>query len=195
MAQEMVLKAPGLRLLAQRIAGSRHSDVLELGSPNPANIDYLSQYQCVFHIGDLPQALVEDPGMSGPEEERDVQSAVDRVLVYKDSLRFDAIFAWNLFDYLDVPTVRAVTRRIGQHCRAGTLLHLTTTNRETIPDEPGKFTIVDEQHFRFERAGMGVRSGVKHTPRGLERIMPGFRFQHSFLLDSNVMQEFIFSHG
>ena len=194
MVPEMVFKAPGLGLLAQRIAGTRHSDILDLGSPNAANIDYLSQYSCVFHIGDLPRALAEDPGMSGPEEERDVRSAVDRVLAYEDGLRFDAIFVWNLFDYLDAPTVRAVAHRIGQYCRSGTLLYLTTTNSETIPDEPGKFTIVDEQHFRFERAGEGTRSGVTHTPRGLERIMPGFRFQHSFLLDDNIMQDFLFSH-
>ena len=34
---------------------------------------------------------------------------------------------------------------------------------------------------------------MKHTPRGLERIMPGFRLQHSFLLESG-MQDYLFSH-
>lgn len=190
---EMVFKTPGLGLLAQRIADTRQSDILDLGPPCGANIDYLSQYPCVLHIGDLPQALTEDPGMSGPEEERDVGSAVERVLAYDDDLRFDAIFVWNLFDYLDAPTVLAVTRRIGRYCRTGTLLYLMTSNGETIPDEPGRFTIVDEQHLRFQPTGMGTRSGMKHTPRGLERIMPGFRFQHSFLLEHD-MQDYLFSH-
>ena len=190
---ERVLKAPGLGLLAQQIAGVRSSDILDLGPPIPANIDYLSQYPCVLHIGDLARTLTEDPGMSGPEEERDVPSAVGRALAYRDGLRFDAIFVWDLFDYLDAPTVRAVTGRIGRYCRTGTLLYLTTSNSETIPDEPGRFMIVDEQHLRFRRMGMGTRSGMKHSPRGLERIMPGFHLQHSFLL-GNDMQDYLFSH-
>ena len=114
----MVFRAPGLGLLAQQIAGVRSSDVLDLGPPSPANIDYLSQYPCVLHIGDLARALAEDPGMSGPEEERDVPSAVERVLAYEDGLRLDAILAWNLFDYLDAPTVRAVMGRIGRYSAA-----------------------------------------------------------------------------
>lgn len=189
----MVFRAPGLGLLAQKIAGVRSSDILDLGPPSPANIDYLSQYPCVLHIGDLARALAEDPGMSGPEEERDVRSAVERALAYEDGLRLDAIFAWDLFDYLDAPTVRAVMGRIGRYCRTGTLLYLTTSNDETIPDEPGRFTIVDELHLRFQRVGMGTRSGMKHSPRGLERLMPGFRLQHSFLL-GNGLQDYLFGH-
>ena len=189
----MVFTAPGLELLAQQIASVRHLDILDLGSPCAANVDYLSQYPGVLHIGDLARALADDPGMSGPEEERDAQSAVERLLVYEDGLRFDAIFVWDLFDYFDTPTVRAVMRRIGRYCRTGTLLYLTTSNGESIPDEPGRFMIVDERHLRFQPMGMGTRSGMKHSPRGLERIMPGFHLQHSFLL-GNDMQDYLFSH-
>lgn len=189
----MVFKSPALRLLAQQTAGVRNADILDLGPPSPENIGYLSEYPCVLHIADLSRTLADDPGMSGPEEERDVPSAVERILAYEDDLRFDAILAWNLFDYLDAPTVRAITHQIGHYCRTGTLLYLTTSNGDTIPDEPGRLTIVDEQHLRFERTGMGTRNGMKHTPRGLERIMPGFRLQHSFLLE-NGMQDYLFSH-
>ena len=190
---EMVFKAPGLELLARGIAGVRRSEVLDLGSPCGPNIDYLSQYGGVLHIGDLPRALADDPGMSGPEEERDVRSAVERVLAYEDGLRFDAVIVWDLFDYLDAPTVRAIMDRIGRYCRTGTLLYLMTSNGETIPDEPGRFMIVDERHIRFRPTGTGTRRGMKHSPRGLERIMPGFHLQHSFLL-GNEMQDYLFSH-
>ena len=190
---ETVFRTPGLGLLVQQIAGVGSSDVLDLGPPSPANIDYLSQYPCVLHIGDLARALAEDPGMSGPEEERDVRGAVERVLAYEDGLRLDAILAWDLFDYLDAPTVRAVMGRIGRYCRTGTLLYLTTSNDKTIPDEPGRFTIIDALHLRFQRVGMGSRSGMKHSPRGLERLMPGFHLQHSFLL-GNGRQDYLFGH-
>ena len=192
-APERVLRAPGLELLAGHIAGCRRSDILDLGSASRANVEYLSQFSCVLHIGDVSRALAEDPDMVAPEEERDVEGAVDRAIVFGEHTRFDAIFAWDLFDYLDEATSRAVMRRVGGHCRTGTLLYLTTSNGETIPDRPGRFTIVDERSLRVERAGAGTRSGMKHSPRGLERIMPGFRLHHSFLL-GHQMQDYLFIH-
>ena len=190
---EVVFRSPALELIAHQIAGARRSDILDLGTPRGANIDYLSQYPCVLHFGDLPRALTDDPGMSAPEEERDVDRVVGRVIEYRENVRFDAVFVWNLFDYLDASTIRAVTRRMGAYCRTGTLLYLMTSTGETIPDEPGHFTIVDERHLRFQSEGIGTRDGMRYSPRGLERIMPGFRLRHSFLLE-NDMQDYLFSH-
>ena len=190
---EFVFKSPGLELLARQVAGAQRSQILDLGVPRGANLDYLAQFPCVLHFGDLPRALDEDPGMSSPEEERDVAGAVDRVLDYGDGLRFDTVLAWDLFDYLDGSTVAVIARRLSRFCRTGTLLYLTTSNRDTISDAPGRFTIVDDRHLRFERAGIGTRDGRKHSPRGLERIMPGFHLRHSFLLE-HEMQDYLFSH-
>ena len=188
----MVLKAPGLEWVVQRIATRRRPEILDLGSACGANVDYLSQFPCVLHIGDISRALADDPEMSTPEEERDVEGVVERLIAYDDA-RFDAIFAWDLFDHIDAETSRALMRRVGDHCRTGTLVYLTVSNGETIPDAPGRFTIVDERHLRFERMGAGTRDGMKHSPRALERILRGFRLQHSFLL-GHQMQDYLFSH-
>lgn len=201
MAPEFVFSAPGLERVATRIATSRRSGILDLGPPSRANVEYLSQFSCVLHIGDLFRALDEEPDMLVPvderdpevEDERDLESAAERLLAYKDGTRFDAVFAWNLLDYLDEALSRAVMRRIGRYCRTGTLVYLTISNRETIPDQPGRFTIVDEQHLRFQRVGIGTRSGMQHSPRALQRMMPGFRLQHSFLL-RHELQDYLFSH-
>ena len=189
----MVLRTPGLELVAAQVAAMRRPDILDLGSPCLGNVEYLSQFSCVLHIGDISRALADEPEMAEPEEERDVEGIVERLIEYEDDLRFDAIFVWDLFDHLDPEVTRALMRRVGRHCRTGTLLYLTTSNEEMIPDAPGRFTIVDERHLRFERLGVGTRSGMRHSPRGLERIMPGFRLQHSFLL-GHEMQDYLFSH-
>ena len=190
---ETVFASPALELIAHQIASARRSDILDLGTPRGANIDYLSQYSCVLYFGDLPRALNDDPGMSAPEEERDVEGVVGRVIEYKEGVCFDAVFVWNLFDYFDSVTIRAVASRIGEYCRTGTLLYLMTSNGETIPDEPGNFTIVDEKHLRFQSGSIGTRDGMRYSPRGLERIMPGFRLRHSFML-ANDMQDYLFNH-
>lgn len=201
MAPEFVFSAPGLERVATRIAASPRSGILDLGPPSRANVEYLSQFSCVLHIGDLFRALAEESDMLVPvderdpevEDERDLEGAAERLLAYKDGTRFDAVFAWDLLDYLDEALSRVVMRRIGRYCRTGTLVYLTISNRETIPDRPGRFTIVDEQHLRFERLGLGTRSGMRHSARALQRMMPGFRLQHSFLL-RHELQDYLFSH-
>ena len=189
----MVFKAPGFELVAGRIAAHQRTVILDLGSPCRANVDYLSQFSCVLYIGDISRALNDDPEMSVPEEERDLEGIVERLIAYGDDIRFDAILSWDVFDYMDTETSTAIMHRIGRYCRTGTLLYLTTSNGDSIPDEPGRYTIVDEQHLRFERRGTGTRTGMKHSPRALERIMRGFRLQHSFLL-GHAMQDYLFSH-
>ena len=193
-APDMVFKAPGFERVAERIAGHPRSKILDLGSPSRANVDYLSQFSCVLHIGDVSRALADDPEVSVPEEERDLDGLAGRLIAYAEDVRFDAIFAWDIFDYIDATTSKAIMRRVGRHCRTGTLLYLTTSNGETIPDAPGRFTILDDQHLRFQRLGAGTRDGMKHSPRGLERIMPGFRLHHSFLL-GHQMQDYLFIHA
>ncbi len=131
--------------------------------------------------------------MEAPEEERDVEGAVERAIGFEEHVRFDAIFAWDLFDYLDAATSRAIMRRVGGYCVSGTLLYLTTSTGETIPDRPGRFKIVDDSTFRVERAGTETRNGIRHSPRGLERLMPGFRLLHSFLL-GDQLQDYLFIH-
>ena len=70
---------------------------------------------------------------------------------------------------------------------------MMTSIRETIPEDPARVVIIDEQHVRFEHAGTGTRSCRKYLPGNLERMMPDFRLQHSHLL-GNGMQDYLFSH-
>ena len=192
-AGETMLKSPGLKLFTRQIAGVRRPSILDLGPPRGQNVTYFSQWPGVFHIEDLLRTLAEDPEMSAPEEERDVKGAIERAIMHRDGIRFDALLVWNLFDYIDALTIRTIMRRIGRHCRSGTILFMMSSIQETIPDDPGRFTIIDEQHLSFESMGGGGRNGSKHTPLSLERMMPGFRLQHSFLL-AGGMQDYLFSH-
>ena len=191
---EAVFKSPGLELLTRRVASLRRPHILDLGPPREPTVTYFSQYPCVIHIEDLPRTLAEDSGMSAPEEERDVEGAVERAIVHEGGVRFDAILGWDLFDYFDAATIRAVTRRVAPHCRTGTILFIMSSNHESISSSPGRFTIVDERHLRFERTGEVGRTGPGYSPRGLERIMPDFRLQHSFLLGGG-MQDYLFSRA
>ena len=184
----VVFKSQGLGLLTQQFASTRRPNILDLGSVNGSNVTYFSQWPCMLHIEDLLWTLAENARVPAPEG----QSNIENAIMYGHGTCFDAVLGWDLFDYLDIPTITAITHRIRHYCRPKTPLLIMSSNREVIPDKPGRFTILDEQRLRFERTGASNRDGSKYSPRALERILPGFRLQHSFLLGDG-MQEYLFS--
>ena len=98
---ELVLKSPGFEQFTSHFSYERRSAILDLGSPWERNIDFFSQFPCVLHIADLLRVLADDPAMSTPEEERDLQQVIERAISYDGQVRFDAVLGWNVFDYLD----------------------------------------------------------------------------------------------
>ena len=185
-----MLKSPGLKLFTRQIAGVRRPSILDLGPPRGQNVTYFSQWPGVLHIEDLLRTLAEDPEMSAPEEERDVKGAIERAITQpgrhplRCAPRLESV---RLYRRLDDPDDHAPDRAPlpFRHDSVHDVL-----DQETIPDDPGRFTIVDEQHLSFESMGGGGRNGSKHTPLSLERMMPGFRLQHSFLL-AGGMQDYL----
>ena len=188
-----VVSSPGLERFTDHLADTERPPILDLGSPVASNIDFLSQFDCVLHIADLHRVLSEDPGMSVPAEERDVDAVVGRAVSYEEHVRFDGILGWNLFDYLDAPVACALAERIALNCHSGTILLMITSTSDTIPDSPGRITIVDARNVRFERLSPNTRDGARHTPRSLQKMLPGFNLQHSFLLQEG-MQDYVFVH-
>ena len=150
-------------------------------------------FDCVLHIADLHRVLSEDPGMAAPEEERDVDAVVGRVATYEEHVRFDGILGWNLFDYLDAPCrVRAREANRPQLSFRHDSAHDHVHQRHDS-GQPGRITIVDPRSLRFERLSPTTRDGARHTPRSLQKLLPGFNLQHSFLLQEG-MQDYVFVH-
>ena len=188
-----MVSSPGLERFTEHLADAERPPILDLGAPVASNIDFLSELDCVLHIADLHRVLSEDPGMSAPEEERDVDAVVGRVASYEEHVRFDGILGWNLFDYLDAPVALALAKRIARNCHSGTVLLMITSTSDTIPSNPGRITIVDTRNLRFERLSPDTRDGARHTPLSLQKLLPGFILQHSFLLQEG-MQDYLFVH-
>ncbi|MDX1432994.1 MAG: hypothetical protein R3286_11145 [Gammaproteobacteria bacterium] len=193
--------SPSVEILRRHLQEPGKRQVLDLGAPSAANVAFLNQVSCRLHLEDFYRFLMmdrraregEDAG--GGEEREGVAAELERALAYPRNVRFDLVFGWDIYCYLEQPTFAALMARVARSCRPGCLLYLVGSNLPRIPAAPARISIEPGNRVRYLAPGNGdSTSNPRYTPLALERMMPGFRLLHSFLLDEGI-QEFIFSFG
>jgi len=190
-------RSPGLELVLSRLQGLEHPLVLDLGAPRRANVECLAASGCKVWIEDLPHFLVgRAPPRTEPDESgvttADWDTLVCANLAFERDARFDVILGWDLFAYLDPEAIRPLMREIAASCNVGALLFITVSTEGGLAEEPAHISISPDGHLVHEPTGPATRTNPAHTPLALERMMPGFRLLHSFMLGEG-MQDYLFS--
>ena len=187
-------RSPSLALLLDRLQQPGKHQVLDLGAPSGPNVDFFSQLSCVLHIEDLHRSFQE---LDLPEPDDDNaeyrEQALGTLFAHDASSRFDIIFGWDLFNYLDEVGITSIMKRLTNQCRPGTLLFLLASTQEWIPEIPGRFTLSFDGTLSCETTAPDTQTNPRYSPPALERMMPGFRLLHSFLLGDG-MQDYLFAH-
>ncbi len=155
-----------------------------------ANVDAFAHIHCSLYIEDLHRVLSgypprsEDEGQFSPE-------AFEQLIATRTKAPFDLILAWDLLNYLEAATVKAIMSRVVRRCRPGTLLFALTFMGREIPSQPGVCRIVGGTRLRIDPGSAQSMANPRPSPTTLERMMAGFRLQHSFLSQVGV-QEYLF---
>jgi len=176
-----------LRALLDELPEDRSSRVLDLGSASGRNVDFLSQYACKIQIEDLYASL---PVADG--EAPEVPPPFERILVFDPAAQFDVILAWDLLDYLDRESIRALVSYLARFCRPNSLLLAFSSTQKEIAERPVRFRFVDGDTLEYDLDSPNKRTGPRYTPRDLTHMFAGFRVQQSFLL-KNGIQEYLFA--
>ncbi len=164
-------RSPGWKALLQALPADRKLEMLDLGPAVPENIAFLSSRRVRLEIEDLFSASppVLSPGLP----------------------RFDAVLAWDLFDYLDKATAQALAARLAADCRPGAWLFAMVCYQKEIPARPVRFKIADAETLAYTEIAPGSLPCPRWNARDLGRLLAGFRVHGTFLL-RNGRQEFVF---
>ncbi len=182
-----------LNALIQRLRDDRRYHVLDLGPANGVNVDYYSQFAAKIYIEDLHRTLSSFDYLS--VQEGDSLDPVFRYLLpYQRGTRFDIVFGWDLFNYLAPREFLSLSRHLARFCAPGALVFALISTRDSIPDQPGRYTIVDDQTLRYGGASTILRKSPRYEETALARLMPDYRAAHSFLL-RNGFKEYLFVCG
>lgn len=190
--------SPSVGILSQRFLGPGKYQILDLGAPEQSNVAFFSGSPCKFYIEDLYRIFIasrEGRKDKGDEDaDVDVASAMADALDYEDTARFDLVLGWDLFNYMELGAIELLMARVAGSCRLGTLLFLTVPTGTKIPSAPARITMTHRGRLCYRSAiDSQSISNPRLSPTALERMMPGFRLLHSFLLGEE-MQEFLFSY-
>jgi hypothetical protein len=207
-------------LLASFSAAATRPQVLDLGPAVGGNVEFLSRFACKVFIEDLYPAFAAASGRpSAPasavppwdraavrearetwearqeREQRQDGGLADRfanLLQFADDVRFDAVFAWDLLNYLDRQETAALARRLARCCRPGAVVFALISILKQIPAQPMRFRILDAEHLAYEPRTAGLRPCPRYAPAELTELLRGFTLDRSFLLRHGV-QEYLFA--
>ena len=166
--------------------------MLDLGPPLAGNIEFLSALSCRVRIADLHRSLAAESIENRQAEAMD--ATLERLLPLAPDERFDALLAWDVFDYMRPDQVSSLMARLTAACREEALVLVLASTRRQIPAAPLRYRILDRESLAADGPLEPLRPGPCHGQPDLKRMMPGFSVRHSVLLRSGV-QEFLFARA
>lgn len=181
-----VHRSLGLAGLFAGFSARAKLEVLDLGSAVGSNIEFLSRYGCKLYIEDLYTELV----ASGAGERFD-PAFFASFLSFPEGTRFNAVLAWDLFNYLERNELAALSAYLAPYCQPGAQLLALVSIAKQIPQQPHRFKIVDDEHLAYERQSAAERPCPRYSPAELAELMHGFRLDRSFLMRHGI-QEYLF---
>lgn len=179
-----------LGALVTSLRPERRSQVLDLGRPIGSNIEWLSARNCRVFVVDLHRSLLAET----VEARKPENSArlFEKLLPLADDDRFDAVLAWDLFNYLRPDQITALMARLAPVCQRGALLLAFVATHREIPAVPMRYRILGPQMLAWQGAATPTRSSPCYHGPDFARLMPDFQVKSSFLL-RNGIQEYLFS--
>jgi hypothetical protein len=163
--------------------------VLDLGSANPINLAFFAARGATYTVEEL-WATVAGCRTAGVLDAARMRALPD-LLSFSPATQFDAIFAWDLVDFVGPGGAAVIGERLAPHCHSRTLLYLAVSREPRIAAQPGHWEVVDGETVLHLPATPG---GVQACPRFLDssllRAFSSFRIHKSYLL-KHGLQEYL----
>jgi len=168
------------------LGGSR---VLDLGPAIGRNVQFLSTFIAKLFIADLYGTIWKEAGSSGMDRVK-----LDRILSHDlpptSQKPIDLILVWDLLNYLDREQVTTLGRHLAGLCRRDSVVLVLLSTQQTIPELPGRYLMLDPETLRYENASKRERRSPGYKEPDLEKLMPAFEVETSYLLRSGI-QEYV----
>jgi hypothetical protein len=188
-ARPSSLRSQGLKMLIGGLPPEARPQVLDLGAPLAANVEFLSALGCRVRIADLQRSLSVEPAEKRAPEA--IDALFERLLPLAPGERFDAILAWDVFDYMRPHEVSALVSGLAPACRPEAPVLILVSTRREVPATPLRYRILDADTIGCEGAHEPARACPRYTQHDLGRLMAGFSVRRSVVQRGGI-QEYLF---
>jgi hypothetical protein len=164
--------------------------VLDLGAASGGTVLLFGGCRCRLMFADL---LSEQENTGSGLVPDAVAARISQVVSAGSGGRpVDAVLFWNLVNYLEPATIKALMQLLTPQLSRGAVLHLLVEYSATrIPDPPPRLVPLSHDELRVDVSGPGMRPSPGYTPADIQRFMGTLRAEKTVLL-GNGMQEFLF---
>ncbi|MEO8504062.1 MAG: hypothetical protein ABI609_09210 [Acidobacteriota bacterium] len=175
-----------LRELEREAASGSRPLLLDLGPALGPNVEFFSERACRLQIVDLYRSLPDQALAAEPEQlALDLASALPTPTVGAT-----LVLAWDLFNYFRLEALAALGLRLAE-CTApgGIVLALVATHKD-MPARPQRYRILDPKTLETTVDGASTAAAPRYRQPELERALPAFRVETTYLLRAG-MQEYL----
>ena len=185
------LRSLALQALLKGLHAEERPAVLDLGPPLSGNIKFLSALNCRVRVADIHRSLVAE----AVEKRRPdaMPALLETLLPLAPDERFDAVLAWDVFDYLRKDQVTALMLRLVPRFRRTAQMLVLVSTRRQLPAVPVRYRIVDRENLDCEKpTAHGASEPMRPCPQfkqsDLGHMMPGLSVRRCYLLRSGIQE-------
>ncbi len=178
-----------LRYLLGQFQDDRRSRVLDLGPAIGANVSFFRSYQCQLYIADFHRVLAANQNGFLHDSET-LETRLAKELDATEDTLYDLILGWDLLNYLTPEQLEVLDHRLADLCHPKGLVFFLISTLPQLPIQPMRFTVVDTETLEYDNGSTATRPCPLYREPDLERYLPTFIVETSFLL-RNGMQEYV----
>ena len=113
-----------------------------------------------------------------------------QTLVYDKNIYFDAIFTWDLFNYLEFDDLKSIGDRLAEVCKVGTKIYVLAYSSAQRPSRPQSFYIKSASDLEFHASEHLVENREKINSVRLLRAFKNAKIKKTYLMQQNMQKGF-----
>jgi hypothetical protein len=175
--------SPGLEEALRGIPEDGSCKVLDLGPSVADNVEFVSSFASYLQIID---AIELDPAASNLAGGGFGRLSALRSLPEQHRRSFSLVLMWDVLNYLSSDQAERMMQSVAELCLPGARLHAIVFATETMAEAPNRYRIIDRSHLAYEPVTAELRGAPDLPPAAVEKLLKGFRVEHSFVLQHGV---------
>jgi hypothetical protein len=187
---ENLMSSPLFTRLTEQLAAAGRCSLLDLGPARGANVSFFGQQHCKLQIADCVEGLL-DLNARTLTEPTALAEALEQEVPLSADEPCDAVLAWDLFNYLDKPLLKALMLHLAPVVTGDTWLHAYIGARREMPALPAQYRLTREGQLSVKPNTGELRRCPCYSQPDLHGLMPQFQVARSTLLQNGV-QEYLF---
>ncbi len=185
-------KSPSIQNVLDLLSEKKNGSILDLGMKSATNMDYWQKHGTHAYAEDVMSSIrwwrhENQAKMASKTLSATVPAVSPQLLKFDSNTTFDAIIAWDIFNYCSHNQLRAIGERLSPHCNKDTILVVFMYSGDQMPAKPQKFKLTSDSELYSLTIEKKVRVKNAVTSSSLMKLLSGFGIKQTFIFRPGML--------